>query len=478
MSTTDSNDGHEGKRPFDLGFRAVDAAARLGRIAMVPSNGRQKLAIYVSFVLFLLGLIFLATPPYDSLYRMLALLLVVAGIVGIATYFLAQDYSSRDDSPEQNGLETIVSAPSASPGRFFIGIDVGRDTIDYCILDTHTQKYTFDKLEADHGQKETPRSAEEACKLTAAIINELLAEAESKRWEIHGIGIGLPGWVDPKRGTLGFSPGFEATPVNIVEDLKDLIDPKLVDSVLPNDIQTIPIEIDNDARCATRYALYEFPKKKDFVCIYVGRGVGSGIVANGNLLYGRNFVAGEIGHATVCYSSGLFPGHYVDKCACEKSGEHWEMFVSSMGMLNLMTRNSEAYEKFENEGHIRGPKLTTYDIRKAYLDGNEYASEVVKEYIGFLAMGLATYISILNPEEIVLGGGMIRGFYDTKYKSQTLGKRSTAEFLRAEIRNYAIAASFPTEVQVRALPPIEQLAAIGAGLIFKDKSYYRYKQGS
>ncbi|MBA7644059.1 N-acetyl-D-glucosamine kinase [subsurface metagenome] len=375
------------------------------------------------------------------------------------------------------------------PGRYFIGIDIGRDKIDYCLVDyDRFLKGGYGKAKVKEGTSPTPDHFKDIYPRLGEIVQTLSQEAADRDRAIDGIGLGLPGQVDPRRGLLLKSPGFDDVDKEpVIEEFSECLS------------KEFPIEIDNDVRCATRYVWKQY-SYEDVICIFVGMGLGSGIVLGGKMLYGCNFTAGEIGHTTISEKYELVEK---EECKCGLKGcYHWEMYVSSHGMMNI-ARNleSEEYKRLRTnyETIIQGAEyqrllkqeafskhsdkhfvdykkeeLTTYFLSLAFYAGEEYAAKVVKEFIRYLAIGIANYINVINPERVYLGGGMIRGFYGEKNASPCLGC-TTEVLLRNEMKKYALPSASDVVIVKRDYKET-RIASIGAALILKDKSYFDYKK--
>ena len=291
--------------------------------------------------------------------------------------------------------------------------------------------------------------------------------------------MGLPGMVHPQEGMLVNSPSLKIQNQKFVRELNKIINWSIIEDIIPEGKKRIPIEIDNDVRCATRYRWKSSPNAQNIICIFIGNGLGSGIVVNGEMLYGNNFSAGEAGHTTISFTPELFQ-HPLSKCHCGNKGHHWEMYVCNYGILHKTENlNPEKFKKFKEKYLVlldeneEEKSLSTHVICDAFYDGDPYASEIVDKFLEYTAIGVANYINILNPEEIILGGGMIRAFYD-KDRQSPYFKRTTHDLLWEKICEYSIPTLIGSSLTVEGTPK-QYLASLGAALIFKDKSYFEYK---
>lgn len=397
--------------------------------------------------------------------------------------------------------------PYTGEGRYFIGIDMGRFKIEYSLIDyeefkKHSHGTAF-KIYS--GNKPTlTNNFYDNYALLIEILTEISKEAKSNDIDhIDGIGVGLPGQVDPGSGMLIKSPGF----INAANNgFVEILHANIMRNFNNNHFflnGNIPIKIDNDVRCATRYLWKK--EAKDFhdgICILVGNGLGSGIVLGGRLLYGNNFMAGEIGHTIICCSvccegGNLLKGH---KCSCGAQGYHWEMYASSHGMTRIAKKlNEDKYNQlrekclnsdlskdhsykallnqdpykahFRDNRHIYGNdvnvadndvdnELTSYFFSLAYHAKDQYILKVVDKFLDYLAVGIANYINVINPKTVYLGGGMISGFFN--------GTDLIDQTIRDKVTNFVLDPA--KHVNIRILEN-DSNASIGAALIFRDDSY-------
>ncbi len=202
------------------------------------------------------------------------------------------------------------------------------------------------------------------------------------------MGMGVPGLLDPREGLSLFSPNFPGwEQVHIVNELKPYYD--------------FPVFIDNDVR-VNLYGEWLHGAAKghqNVVLLTLGTGLGSGIVSDGKVVYGTTFSAGEIGHMNM-YRQGR-------PCRCGSSG-CLGRYVSAVGMVNTLKeklgegRSSiiQTWTSGDNE------RITALMISEAYDLEDGLAMEVMHETGTLLGFGLANVINLLNPEVIVIGGGM------------------------------------------------------------------------
>jgi glucokinase len=218
---------------------------------------------------------------------------------------------------------------------------------------------------------------------------DAVEEAGAARTDVVGVGIGSPGPLDRASGTVIETPnlGWRHFP------LRDLI----------SNAVDLPATLDNDANCATygEWWLGAGRNVDTLVGLTLGTGIGGGIVLNGKLYHGVNDAAGELGHTTID-STGR-------KCKCGNYG-CLEAYASGPA---IALRAVEGLESGAESilGDLVGGRLegiTAAVVYEAVVLGDAFAEEVMKETAKFLGAGIANIINSLNPEMVVVAGGVTR----------------------------------------------------------------------
>lgn len=249
-----------------------------------------------------------------------------------------------------------------------IGIDLGGTKIEGIALDDNG-------AELVHHRVATPQGNYEA---TLDAIKQLVTHIETSAAQTGTVGIGTPGAISPVTNLMKNSNSVCMNGKPLLQDLT---------TVLQRDIR-----IANDANC---FALSEATDgvahgARTVFGVIIGTGTGAGIVVDGKILVGRNAIAGEWGHNPLPWPLDIeLPG---PECYCGKQG-CIETFVSGPGM----TRDHELYANVILESETI--------VAKARF-GDEDALETMQRYEDRLARGLAHVINIIDPDVIVLGGGM------------------------------------------------------------------------
>ncbi len=225
------------------------------------------------------------------------------------------------------------------------------------------------------------------------MVNEAIAEVAeahgTTRAAVAGVGIGSPGPLNRKTGTVINTPnlGWRNFP------LRDLIS---------NSVK-LPCTLDNDANCATygEWWLGAGRGTHSLVGFTLGTGIGGGIVLNGEIYHGCSDVAGEIGHMTID-SNGR-------KCKCGNYG-CLEQYASGPAIALRAVEGIEAGAESLLEEMVDGnlDDVTAATVYEAAVLGDPYATEVMKDTAKFLGSGVASIINILNPQMVVIAGGVTR----------------------------------------------------------------------
>jgi len=275
--------------------------------------------------------------------------------------------------------------------------------------------------------------------MVEATIAEVTAAHGTTRDAVAGVGIGSPGPLNRKTGTVINTPnlGWRNFP------LRDLI---------ANAVK-LPCTLDNDANCATygEWWLGAGRGTQTLVGLTLGTGIGGGIVLNGEIYHGCSDVAGEIGHMTID-SNGR-------KCKCGNYG-CLEQYASGPAIALRAVEGIEAGSETMLTEMVNGKldDITAATVYEAAVLSDPYATEVMKDTARFLGAGVASIINILNPEMVVIAGGVTRA-----------GDHLFAP-LNAEVRRRA----FRSAQECCRIVPAElpgTAGVVGAAGVFKKENY-------
>ncbi len=262
-----------------------------------------------------------------------------------------------------------------------IGIDVGGTNVKIALVNDKGGIVYSNSIptRAEMGYEYTVNSMKDA-------IRELLKETNTQAKDIEGMGFGFPGQIDCQNGVVRLAPNIPGwVDVPIAKIMEDEFG--------------IPTRVDNDVRCAALGELNFGAGQgcENLICITVGTGIGSGLIVNGKLVRGASNAAGEIGHIKLDITGGPL-------CGCGDRG-CLEAFASGPSIVAM----AEEYIKGGKSTKYRelaNPDITPYVVSVAAQQGDAVAKRIftiVGEYIG---VGLASVVNLLNPEKIIIGGGV------------------------------------------------------------------------
>ena len=266
-----------------------------------------------------------------------------------------------------------------------IGIDVGGQTTKCGIVDARGTVLAQTVIRSDE-----TTDAEVFIASLAEALNHIIAEA-GVEGRIRGIGVGAPNG-NYYTGTIEFAPNLKWT----------LAGSKIIPfaKMLSAQMNGIPVSLTNDANAAALGEMTYGAARgmKNFIMITLGTGVGSGIIINGEVVYGHDGFAGELGHTCAVRHNGR-------ACGCGKSG-CLEAYCSAIGVARTAR---EWLEMTDEPSELRSlDKITSKDVYEAAKDGDKLALKIF-EYTGrILGEKLADFIEFSAPEAIVLFGGLAR----------------------------------------------------------------------
>ena len=218
------------------------------------------------------------------------------------------------------------------------------------------------------------------------VTSELIEFARKHQLSLPGIGIGSPGTVELKSGkVVGASPNIPGwTGLNLKSIFRKY---------------ELPVFADNDANLMA-LAESRFGSARGYenaVCLTIGTGIGGGIILNGEVYRGLNSSAGELGHTCI---------HFQGKpCRCGSRGclEAYASVPAMLESVRTLLKSSDNHSRLRK--HRK--QLTPLLIFQAAQSKDRVARQVIENEIDYLSAGLASVVNLLNPEVIVVGGGLV-----------------------------------------------------------------------
>ena len=265
---------------------------------------------------------------------------------------------------------------------YVVGIDVGGQTSKIGVVDARGTVLAQTVIRTDTYDTVEPYIAE-----LAEAVRKVIAEA-GVEGKVRGIGVGAPNG-NYYTGTIEAAPNL-SWGHNKVEFSK----------LLSEAMGGLPVALTNDANAAAVGEMTYGAARgmKNFIMITLGTGVGSGIVINGEVVYGHDGFAGELGHTTAVRANGR-------TCGCGRTG-CLEAYASATGVARTAR---EWLELSDEPSLLRGLEtIASKDVYEAAKEGDKLALKVF-EYTGkILGRSLADFIAFSSPEAIVLFGGLAR----------------------------------------------------------------------
>lgn len=275
-----------------------------------------------------------------------------------------------------------MATTSAAMEPLAIGIDIGGTGTKFGIVDrVGNVLFSSEMSTRKHAEVETFIDE------LYGHLSDLIAKAGGVG-RMKGIGVGAPNG-NYYTGTIEYAPNL---PWKGIIPLAKMIEDKF----------KLPVTLTNDANAAAIGEMMYGAAKgmNDFIMITLGTGVGSGIVANGKLVYGHDGFAGELGHTIIIPDGRLHEG-------TGKKGS-LESYASATG-VRLTTL--ELLEKSDQPSWLRNVPVDEIDSKKVYdaaMEGDELAKSIF-EYTGkILGLALANFVMFSSPEAIVLFGGLTK----------------------------------------------------------------------
>lgn len=279
-------------------------------------------------------------------------------------------------------------AESTTKVEHYIGVDLGGTKILAGVFDKNLQCLSRAKMST-----KAERGVSSVIERIARCVRDAVDECDLKLDQVRGIGIGAPGAVNPESGTVIFAPNLKWENVPLEKDLeKDL---------------GVPVFLENDCNSCT-LGVYETElkaKPKNMIGIFVGTGIGGGLVVNGQMFRGFNCTAGEIGHMVLQIDG--------PKCGCGNRG-CLEALASRSAMFKRIEQAVKAGQKTVLTDMLGDSlkDLRSGDLRKAIRKGDKFVEQVVEDAAEYIGIAVGNLINIFSPEVVVLGGGVIDALED------------------------------------------------------------------
>lgn len=296
--------------------------------------------------------------------------LSAASISGITADLIANNMVQETGEGESSGGRRPIMLAIDPHGGFVVGLKLSERQIAGVLTDLEATIIT------KHHEPVRDHSLDKTIAALAKTVSVLLQMAKIEHEQLLGVGLGLAGILDAQQGVLRYSPIFGWRDVPISDLLRE---------------QTqVPVYVDNDVNTFTLTEKW-FGKGQgfdDMLTITIGRGVGLGIIMNGQLYRGFQGGAGEFGHTVIDPEGTL--------CACGKYG-CLETFVSDLSLMRLAGEAIAA-------GALPNSVQTLDDLQEAATAGNSAARAIYTQAGEVLGRGIANLINIFSPQLVIISG--------------------------------------------------------------------------
>jgi glucokinase len=322
--------------------------------------------------------------------------------------------------------------------RWVVGVDIGGTNLVVGLVSVDSGETVGLRSRATEALRGADRAVTNISRMVEGAIAETLTERGGSRSDVVGMGVGCPGPLDLEAGIVldAFNLGWKDFP------LRD----RLSDGV------GLPASLDNDANCATYGEWWRGAGRgaRSLVGVTLGTGIGGGIIVDGSLVRGASGSAGELGHTTISLTGR--------RCTCGNYG-CLEAYASGPNIAARAVEGLEAGAESVLLDLVRGQMdaITAVTVYEALVLGDDYAHEVMLETAKILGAGLSNFINTLNPEKVVIVGGVTRAGHHLFVP------------LRSEVRRRAFKSSVAAcQIVPGELP--ETAGVIGAAGIFMEQA--------
>mgnify|MGYP002331365190 FL=1 len=263
--------------------------------------------------------------------------------------------------------------------KYAFGIDVGGTTCKIGFFETNGK--LIDKWEIKTNTENN--GAAILSDIAQAVDNKLAQEGISKD-DVQGVGIGVPGPVK-SNGVVNRCVNLGWGIVNVEEELGNLTGLK--------------VKAGNDANVAALGEMWQGAAKgcKDVIMVTLGTGVGGGIIVDGKIVAGAHGAGGEVGHACVEPEEEAV-------CNCGNHG-CLEQMTSATGIVRLAKKYLASHDT-PSSLRERGESISAKAVFDALKEGDAAAEAIVQEFSEYLGRALAVFACVVDPEVIVVGGGV------------------------------------------------------------------------
>jgi glucokinase len=232
------------------------------------------------------------------------------------------------------------------------------------------------------------RGPEAVIERIAHCVQDAVDECDLSLKNVRGVGIGSPGAIDPENGKVMFAGNLGWKDVSLKRQLEDHL--------------KLPVFLNNDCNVCT-LGVHEVElesKPRNLIGVFLGTGIGGGMIIEGKLYTGFNRTAGEVGHMVLEVNG--------PKCTCGNKG-CWEALSSRSALFRQVQQAVKEGQKTVLTSMLGDDlkDLRSGDLRKAIKQGDKFVEHIVEEAAKYSGIAIANLINVINPDVIVIGGGLM-----------------------------------------------------------------------
>jgi glucokinase len=286
-------------------------------------------------------------------------------------------------APSSGALHSLSRNEAGRASRLAFAADLGGTNLRAALIDKQGQIHF--RLRQDTPQTEDP---DEIVQTLVAAVRECENHAQQSHDSVAAGCVVVPGTVNSQNETVIQAPNIRA------------LDQFPLRSVLQEKIGW-QVVLENDANAAALGEMWQGAGRgfKTIACLTLGTGVGGGLILDEKLWRGADGTAGEFGHAAVEPLGGV-------RCKCGNEG-CLEMYASATAIKRM---TNEARPRFPQSPLFAREDFTARDVYDSGVAGDQLALEVFERVGTYLGIALASLVNILNPELIIIGGGVANGW--------------------------------------------------------------------
>jgi len=273
--------------------------------------------------------------------------------------------------------------PDNAKTQCLIGVDLGGTKILAGIFDT-----SFNCLGQVKISTKAHRGPDEVINRIARCVKDTVDECDLSMSQVRGVGIGAPGAVDTQEGRVIFAPNLGWENLQLKKSLEKQLE--------------VPVFVENDCKLHT-LGVFEAElkaKPKHLLGIFLGTGIGAGIIIDGKPYTGINGTAGEVGHMVIDING--------PECGCGNKG-----CFEALASRRAIFRNIQAAVKKGQKTLLTEmlgddlADLRSGDLRKAIRRGDKFVEKIIDQAAEYTGIAVGNLMNIFNPEVIVIGGGVV-----------------------------------------------------------------------